>query len=428
MGADTRGRGFYGWWLLFFLWIVYTIPIGFVIYGPPVLYPFMIEATGWSRGEIMVGYGAMGLSMGLAAPLTAWMIGRLGARLTLFIGGIIVALAASLIGLVGQSYPAYLILSAILGLGMMTASIIPVQTVIVFWFSIRRALALGLVLGGGAIGGFFAPQVVNAAVLAAGGDWHVGWFIVAISSVIAAVVAIVAVRNRPADVGQHPDGLSPDEAKAVAAGTSHRARTYRTPVSWTVRDAIKTRTLWLLGVAAVGSFFVWQIVLTQAPLHLQDRGFDPAMAAFFYSLAIGLSVAGRFAIAALGDIIEPRFLFAFGILCLLIGCIFFWLVSPDAMWTAYLYPLLAGFGLGALYICEATIVGNYWGPEAFAGLRGVISPIGALAEAVAAPLAGFLYDLQGTYLTVMVIACIVGFVSFMAILLCTPPRPKGKQA
>jgi len=224
MGAETQGRGFYGWWLLFFLWIVYTIPIGFVFYAPPVLYPFMIEATGWSRGEIMVGYGAMGLSMGLAAPLTAWMIGRLGARLTLFIGGIIVAIAAFLMGLVGHIYPVYVILSVFVGLGAMSASIIPVQTVIVFWFSIRRALALGLVLGGGAIGGFFAPQVVNAAVLAVGGDWRVGWFIVAIASVIAAVVAIVAVRNRPADMGQHPDGLSPDESKVAAAGTSRTPR------------------------------------------------------------------------------------------------------------------------------------------------------------------------------------------------------------
>ena len=65
MGAETQPRDFYGWRLLFFLWIVYTIPIGFVIYGPPVLYPYMIEAMGWSRGEIMIGFAAMGLAMGL---------------------------------------------------------------------------------------------------------------------------------------------------------------------------------------------------------------------------------------------------------------------------------------------------------------------------------------------------------------------------
>ena len=91
MEAERRKPGFYGWWLLFFLWIVYTIPIGFVFYGPPVLYPFMIEETGWSRGDIMVGYAAIMLLTGVASPLAAWMIGRLGVRVTLFVGGIGVA-------------------------------------------------------------------------------------------------------------------------------------------------------------------------------------------------------------------------------------------------------------------------------------------------------------------------------------------------
>ena len=38
----TKQRDFYGWWLLFFLWMVYSIPVGFMVYGAPVLYPFMI--------------------------------------------------------------------------------------------------------------------------------------------------------------------------------------------------------------------------------------------------------------------------------------------------------------------------------------------------------------------------------------------------
>jgi len=424
MEVEKNTRSFYGWWLLFFLWVVYTIPIGFVFYGPPVLYPFMIEETGWSRGEIMVGYAAMVLLLGIAAPLVSWLIGRLGARVTLFVGGAIVVAATFLMGVVGHSYLAYLILSALIGLGAASASIIPVQTVIVHWFNVRRALALGLVLGGGAIGGFFAPQIINAAIQSAGGDWRIGWFITAIASAIAAVIAILAVRNQPADTGQYPDGLSPDAAKAATGSVRRAARTYRTPVNWAVRDAMKTPALWLLLVATAGGFFIWEVVVTQGPLHLQDRGFDPATAAFFYSLAIGLSIAGRFAIAALGDTIEPRFLFAFAMLCALLGGILFWFVSPDAMWVAYLYPLLAGFGFGAFYICQAAIIANYWGPEAFAGLMGVISPIVVLFEAAAGPLAGFLCDLQGTYLTVIVISCIGAAIGLVAMVLCIPPKPK----
>ena len=423
MATKTKTKGFYGWWLLFFLWIVYTIPIGFAFYSPAVIYPFMIEGMGWSRGEIMIGATAMVLLFGISAPLNAWMIRRFGARMTLATGGIIVVVSTSLMGLLGHTYSMFLVLSLFVGLGAALASMIPCQMVIISWFSARRAMAMGLVLGGGAIGGFLAPQLISAVIQNADGNWRIGWFIIALASVVGIVTALITVRNHPSDVGQYSDGLAPCEAETVR-GSNRKSRTYRTAVDWTLHDAVRSRSLWFLIVAAVFGLFMWQVIVTQGPLHLQDRGFDPSMAALFYSLAIGLSIVGRFTIAALGDIIEPRYLFACGIFCVLIGGILFWFVSPAAMWTAYIYPLLAGFGFGLTYICLPTMIGNYWGAGSFAGIRGIDSPIELTFSAMAAPLAGFFYDLQGTYFTIMVISWIAGVVGLVAILLCTPPKPK----
>ncbi len=84
-------------------------------------------------------------------------------------------------------------------------------------------------------------------------------------------------------------------------------------------------------------------------------------------------------------------------------------------------------GMGAAYICEATMVGNYWGPEAFARIRGVIGPIAVILEAGVVPLAGFLYDLQGTYRTIMIITWVGAILAIGAVLLCTPPRPVERQ-
>jgi MFS family permease len=423
LATETKTKGFYGWWLLFFLWIVYTIPIGFAYYSPAVIYPFMIKGMGWSRGEIMVGAMAMMLLFGISAPLNAWMIRRFGARVTLATGGIIVVVSTSLMGLLGHIYSMFLLLSLFVGLGAALASMIPCQMVIISWFNARRAMAMGLVLGGGAIGGFLAPQLISAVIQNTNGNWRVGWFIIAAASIVGIVTALVTVRNQPSDVGQYPDGLAPCEAETIKGG-SRISRTYRTSVDWTLRDAVRSRSLWLLIIAVVFSAFVWQVIVSQGPLHLQDRGFDPGMAAFFYSLAIGLSIVGRFTIAALGDIIEPRYLFAGGIFFILLGGIMFWFVSPVAMWMAYLYPLLAGFGFGLTYICLPTIIGNYWGVSAFVGIRGIDSPIELSFAAVVAPVAGFLYDLQGSYLTVLVISWIAGVIGLVAILLCTPPKPK----
>jgi MFS family permease len=424
LATETSTKGFYGWWLLFFLWIVYTIPIGFAYYSPAVIYPFMISDMGWSRGEIMIGAMALVLLYGISAPLNAWMIGRFGARTTLVTGGIIVVVSSALMGLLGHVYSMFLILSLFVGLGAALASMIPCQMVIISWFNRRRAMAMGLVLGGGAIGGFLAPQLISALIQNANGNWRIGWFIIALVSIAAIITALVTVRNHPSDLGQHPDGHAPCQDDTMATGSGHRPRTYRAQADWTVRDALRSRSLWFLVVAAVFGLLGWQIIVTQGPLHLQDRGFDPAMAAFFYSLAIGLSIVGRFTTAALGDIIEPRYLYAGGIFCALVGAVMFWFVSPAIIWTAYVYPLVAGFGFGLTYICLPTIIGNYWGPGAFAGIRAVDSPIELTIGAMIAPLAGFLYDLQGTYFTIMVISWIGGVIGLVAILLCTPPRPK----
>ncbi len=421
MKSLPEERPFYGWRLLFFLWIVYTLPIGFAYYSPGVLVPFMIRDLGWSRAEIMVGITCLMILLGLAAPVTAWMITRFGARLTIVVGGAITAAAALLMCRVGHLYPAYVALSVCVGLGVSLSSILPVQSVVIAWFQARRALALGLVLGGGAVGGFLAPQWINWVVLRAGGDWRIGWILIGGASAVGAVVALVAVRNRPGDLGQYPDGVIPGAREKEAGKRPARRGTYRTSETWTVREALRTRALWLLVLSTTGTFYLWQVLVTQGPLHLQDRGFDAATSAFLYSLAIGLSVVGRFATAALGDRIEPRYLFALGGLCVLSGGVLFWFVRPEAMWVAYLYPLLAGFGFGASYICIPTITGNYWGPGAFPGITGIISPIGMVVQGTAAPLAGLLYDLQGSYFTVLLVAWTAAAVGVAAILFCRPP-------
>jgi MFS family permease len=425
--TPTAERGFYGWPLLVFLWIVYTIPVGFAFYSLPVLFPFMIEETGWSRGQVMVGFTAVVLTLGLTAPLTAWMLRRFGGRVTMFIGGIIIAVSTFLIGLVGHIYPLYVAIAVVVGLGVSFASILPAQTVIITWFNTKRALALGLVLGGGGIGGFIAPWFINWAVLNADGTSQIGWFIIAIACLIGGVIAILTVRNRPQDMGQHVDGIKPDTSEAAAGDSRKKLRTYRTTMKWTVGDALKTPAFWFLVVAVATSFFTWQIILTQGPLHLQDRGFDPATAAFLYSLAIGLSIVGRFAIAGVGDIIEPRYLYAFGALCILLGGILFWFVTPEAIWITYLYPLLAGLGFGLCYVCVPTLIGNYWGIEVFAAVSGILAPISLVAQAIAGPVAGFLYDIQGSYLTILVVSWVGGAAGFVAMLFCRPPKPPEKE-
>jgi len=423
-----KGGGiFYGWILVLFLLIIYGIQIGFVFFSPAIIFPFMIDEIGWSRGEIMLGLTMTLLMFGVASPLSAWMVGRSGARVTLFAGGLLISIATLLIGLVGHYYAIYLLLMSFVGLGFSFATTIPIQTTLVYWFEKRRGLVLGIVMSGGSIGGFIAPQIVNATVIATDGKWYTGWLIIAFASAIATIIALLTVRNHPADVGQYRYGSTRDKEGAstiIPVGANHN---YHTGLQETLKKVFKARAFWFLMIGVAGGYFLWQVISTHSPLHLQDRGLDPQYTALFYSLAIGLSICGRIAIGVTADIIQVRYLFMISLICLLFGGAFFWLASVDDIWMAYLYSLLAGFGIGGIIVCTPTLISSYWGIGTFTSINAMVVTTVALSQAIAAPFAGFLYDLSGTYITIMAIAWAGAVIGSIVMLFCRPPVTVSRQ-
>ncbi|MCX6005684.1 MAG: MFS transporter, partial [Chloroflexi bacterium] len=356
MSERTKGSSFYGWWLLPILCLVYSIPIGFALYGPPVIYQFMQKDLGWQRGEINLGYTIIGIMLGLGAFIIPWLIERFGPRKTLAIGAILAAISSLFMAFFAHIYPVYLLLCFFVGLGISFGSVVPIQALVLLWFNVRRALAMGLVLGGGAIGGFIYPQIINACIINFGGKWQIGWDVIAIACLIGAVIAMLAVRNRPQDLGQHPDGMSPEAVREAMSHAEHKPiKTYRSPINWKFKDTLKTRSLWFIIIGSSFVFFLWQMILTQTPAHLTDRGFSPSdpvlflQPAFIYGLILAFSVVGRLSVSFLGELIEARFLMAIAGFCLIAGGVLFWISSPANLWAAYLFPLLVGLGFGATY-------------------------------------------------------------------------------
>lgn len=443
MPNKEPGGGFYGWWLLPILCLVYSIPIGFALYGPPVIYTFMAGDLGWQRGEVNLGYSIIGIMLGMGALAIPWLINRFGPRKTLAIGGMVIALCCVLMAMLaqvciivaGHSYPVmYWVICFFLGLGLSFSTVVPIQALVLLWFNVHRAMALGLVLGGGAIGGFIYPQVISASIVNYGGDWRAGWYTIALACVIGAAIALIAVRNRPEDLGQHPDGLDPLAEQAAVARARHRLiRTYRTPVNWTFRDAVRTRSLWLIVAGTAFIYFLWQAVLTQTPAHLNDRGFsavDPQLIfhpAFIYGLVLACSIVGRLSVSFLGERIEARYLIAIAGFSLMVGGILFTLASRNNLWAAYLFPLLAGFGFGATYVATPLIVGNYFGAASFPSISRITNPVNSIFQFAAPAFAGFMFDIYGNYVTAMIIACSGALIGTVVILFCKPPQP-GRDA
>ena len=417
--TESQQKPFYGNRLMFFLMFVYAVQMGFALYSRSVIYPFMLQELPWTRAQIMLGHTGSSMLFGFASPVVALLINRYSPKVSLVAGAGLIIVTNTMMGFLGTSYSMYMALSILNGLGLCMSSLLPTQTVIISWFQARRAMALGIVLGGGSIGGFIFPQMVTWIIESSNGAWRMGWFTCALASTLVLILTLILVKNKPSDIGQYPDGIEP--GKELETGRK-RPTTYRSQVNWSLKDAIRSRTLWLIITASAGNLFLWHIMQSQGPFHLQDRGYDAAFASFLYSLAIGSSIFGRFAIAAIGDYIETRYLYAFGVFCILLGGIAFWFASPDRAWVAYFYPILAGIGFGTAFLCRSLMVSNYFGAKSFATISGFTTPVGSLITAFAPPLAGYFFDTTGTYLYILIFAWLFASVAVFASLCCLPPK------
>jgi MFS family permease len=423
---SQSGSVFYGWRLVVVLSGIYMALIGFAIYGATILFPLMVVELGWGRTEISLGFTAAMWVLGFSAPLAAWGINRYGARLTLFVGSLLAAIGCFLMQF-GTTVPLFIGLYGVLvGLGLGLAGAVTVQTVVTHWFSRHRGMAIGIVMAGGGLGGLIAPSILTGIIRVTEGNWRTGWLTLSLVMVASAVASILFVRNKPSELGQYPDGVNPEEAKKAAEGIC-RSRVYQTSDDWGLSDAIRTHQFWLVVLAVVASFAVWQVLVSQGPLHLTDRGFTPEHYSLIHGAAIGFSIIGRLAGGFLADRIEMRMIFLAAIVSSIIGSVLFWFIQPGNVMT-YAYPVFSGIGLGAVATALPNIVGNYWGAKSFASITGAIFPIFTVFNGLSPMLAGIVYDANSSYLIIMIAMWVILATALIGILFIHPPiRRKPKE-
>ena len=205
----TRQTGFYGWKLLAIFWIILFANFAFPLYGASVVNTYMAEALHWDRTQLGTAYAIYQLMIGVPAPLISVLIAKKGARFTTAIGcWIVVGGALLMSSVVHTSWQTYIFYSFTMGLGAMTGGILVAQTGVNRWFNRYKGLAITIVHTGTTFGGFVAARLVDKVIRASGGNWRAGWWLMAGVSTIAAVLAILFVRESPADLGQFPDGAT----------------------------------------------------------------------------------------------------------------------------------------------------------------------------------------------------------------------------
>src|SRR5882724_2845774 len=265
----TSERGFYGWKLVFILWFIDFLNMGFPLYGGAVINTYMLKEIPMSRSAFGLGFTILNIFVGIPSILVAASIVRWGVRKTFGIGSLLILIGALWLAVIASRPWHYWVGFGVLAAtGISFGTIIPAATAITRWFSRYRGRTLAVTLSASGFAGFFVAPAINRILTRNGGNWRQAWAIVAAVSALSAIVAFLFVRERPEDLGQMVDG-GPAAAPS-ADSTAASARVTKFP--WEPHQAYRTRAYWMILIGAIACQFPFFFFTAHWLLHLKGTG------------------------------------------------------------------------------------------------------------------------------------------------------------
>lgn len=408
---------FYGWIIVSLGFVSAFFGIG-LTWAAGLFFVPMHDDLGWSRASYFFAVSLRGWIGIVVTPLMGGFLDRKsGPRLLMLIGGLLNAGTLALISFVDQEWQFQLLFGVLGGVaqtvqGGLSVAIVPK------WFIKRRGFAVSVSTTGGGLAAFLMPTIIGS--LGAGIGWRSSWMVLGVLAFLFTALPVALLQRQPEDVGLLPDG----EPQRPAAGGGARVHVAEPP-SYTLKEALHTRTFWLLMIGvSIGALSNNGIPANMAAI-FTDRGFPFETAALALT-AYGVgSIFTKFFMGWVANHLHIRtvllLLTAFG--AMVIPSV---LLFPSSMGSAALgWGLLVGLFVGAYVPFHQMVWAVYFGRQHVGSISGVARPLGIILISGGPFMLASVRELTGSYdlgilLTGAAVAC-----CFLCMLLVRPPAPKA---
>ena len=408
---SSRSAPFYGWIIAGVLGLFGAVGVGLGVNFALFIEPISRD-LGWSASTFGWALSLRLLMLLAAGPVIGRIIDVRGPRIPV-IGGVLVAGALTL-WLSRLAEPWELILVFILmGLvGMGRANDLQASASIAKWFVRRRGAAMGIALAGTPLGVVVYYPLTQTLIERIG--WRDAFTVLALSGMAIVVPLGLLLRRQPEDMGLLPDG------EPFGAESAARASIRERP-SFTRREAMRTRTFWLMlaGFTAM-AYGMSTLSIFRVP-HFIERGLSPTI--------IALSIASDAIVAVIVSVVLGRSLdrlphrgvlmagLAVGMLCAVA------LIRVDGLFWLFTANFCYAIGFQSGYVAQSLIWAGRFGRVHQGDLQGFTIPVTAGIGALAFPVTGYLRDLTGAYTPAWAVA--IGSLALAGVLLLAAnPHPQ----
>ena len=407
---DTAtGRGFRGWTVVAVAFVTFGLAVGVPYYNLPFFYDYFQKSFHWQLSQITLGFP-------IAALLTIWigplLIPRFSQRKLIIVGTGLTACALFGFGLMNGALIAYFTLYFLYTAGYIFSGPIPHQILVSNWFRKKRGTAIGIMYVGvglfGGLGSFLVRGVTDRF------GFQTALFVMGALMFLAWPLALFFLKDKPADVGQFPDGLSRPSAEL---GQSPH----------TYLHLLRSAPFWLLLLGSVCSIASIGCINVHMKFVFRDSGYHDQKlldAAWTRAsvLVLWSSIVGRLSIGYLADLFSKKrvmavtyFIVAFTILLLL-------RVSPGHPASLPVFAIVFGFAMGADYMLIPLMAAEQFGVNTLSRAMAFILPMNTIGQTWGPYLVSALREHYGNYLAPLAVVFAMSILGAFAISVMPPTR------
>ena len=339
------------------------------------------EEFGWQRAQVTSVYSVFLLVTGLSAPVTGMLIDRLGARVVYPLGLLLLGSACLLAAMLSKLWQFQLVIGLMSGLGVSMLGMVPASMLISRWFRDRMSTAMGVAYAGFGTGTIVVVPLAQRSIELTG--WRDTYW--AMGVIALALMPLLLLLPWRRIVGDSPPRHRTESATEVKP---------RGPLA----AAMRTREYWQIVQLFSFTSMTTFAVITQLVPFLVQSGLAPLAAASAFGAAGLLSIFGIMTAGWAADrfgfrrTVTASFASTFlGITSLLV---FSWMPAP---WLVVAFVIGFGSAMGARGPIVSSLAAGHFGGAGFATIYGTMFAWMSMSGALAAFIAGWLFDVTGGY-------------------------------
>ncbi len=402
---------FYGWWIVFAGSIILFIASGIGFYCHSVILDPLRELHGWSKGTVSAAITLFFFTNGVAGLIMGRWVDRYGPKWFLVGGSFLFGaglFALPKISNLTQLFAVYLILA----IGFCATALVPINTLLTHWFIRRRGFAMSIASNGLSLGGMVMVPLTSFFILRLGFSQAMNILAVIYVAVVVPVT-LIFIKQKPADIGQTPDGDPPPEpAQGKKQPQNSQMQT------WTRQQAMKTAAFWSIAFAFMFAL-AGQIAYLVHQVSFLTQYLGAQQAAATVSITTGASIMGRLLIGSFVDRTDKRFV---TMVCVLLqGTAVLTLAFSSHVAVLYICTFVFGLTMGPLLMMQSLLIGECYGIPSFATVAGAIGLITMPGAAFGPVVAGLIFDATQSYAVSFIFFSSLSFISAGIVYFARPP-------